>query len=157
MIVWKFDLQLPMQSISITTKVVSSNPTLVEVHSMQQYVFISDLRQVSGFLRVHPPIKITTAIYLNYCCKFLKTIIPTVKLKQWITITDCKSENQLACRLVWLQQERNPTTSRVSKIQTDYYKINCSLIYYKPMIEVCRRKILWYTCTKRVNKIQTYL
>jgi hypothetical protein len=38
----------------ITTKVVSSNPTPDKVHSIQDYVmkFISDLRQVGGFLRV---------------------------------------------------------------------------------------------------------
>jgi hypothetical protein len=39
---------LPMQSVPITTNVVSSNPTQVD------YVikFVSDLRQVSGFLKV---------------------------------------------------------------------------------------------------------
>jgi hypothetical protein len=43
------DLQLPMQSVPITTKVVSSNPVHGEEYSMQQYVikFNSDLRQVS--------------------------------------------------------------------------------------------------------------
>jgi hypothetical protein len=37
----------------ITTKVVSSNPVHGEVHSIQHYVikFVSDLRQVCGFLR----------------------------------------------------------------------------------------------------------
>ena len=41
-----------MQSVSITTN-VSSNHTFGEVHSIQHYVtkFVSDLRQVSGFLR----------------------------------------------------------------------------------------------------------
>ena len=61
------DLQLPVQSAPITTKVVSSNPVHGEVHSMQHYVikFVSDLRQVSGFLRVllfPPPIKRITMI-----------------------------------------------------------------------------------------------
>ena len=39
---------LPMQSVPITTNVVSSNPTQAD------YVikFVSDLRQVSGFLKV---------------------------------------------------------------------------------------------------------
>ena len=38
----------------ITTKVVRSNPVHGEVYSMQHYVikFVSDLRQVGGFLRV---------------------------------------------------------------------------------------------------------
>jgi hypothetical protein len=53
-IVWKLDLQLPAQSVPITTEVVSSNPVHGEVYSIQQYVikFVSDLRQVSGFLHV---------------------------------------------------------------------------------------------------------
>ena len=61
------DLQLPMQSVPITTKVSSSNPTHGEVYSMQHYVikFVSDLRQVDDFLcalRFPPPIKLTTTI-----------------------------------------------------------------------------------------------
>jgi len=60
-------LILPMQSVPITTKVVSLNPDYGEVYSIQQYVikFVSDLRQVGGFLRVlrFPPlIKLTTTI-----------------------------------------------------------------------------------------------
>jgi len=43
-----------MQSVPIITKVVSSKPNNGEVYSIQHYVikFVSDLRQVSGFLRV---------------------------------------------------------------------------------------------------------
>ena len=59
-IVW-LDLQLPMQSVPITTKVVSSNLIHGEVYLIQHYVikFVSDLRQVSGFHRVlrFPPSK----------------------------------------------------------------------------------------------------
>jgi hypothetical protein len=56
------DLQLPVQSVPSTTKVVCSNPIYGEVYSIQHYVmkFVSDLRQVSGFLRVPLPIKLTT-------------------------------------------------------------------------------------------------
>jgi hypothetical protein len=41
-----------MQSVPITTKVVSSNPANGEVYSIEHYVikFVSDLRDVSGFL-----------------------------------------------------------------------------------------------------------
>jgi hypothetical protein len=47
-----------------TKLVVRSNPVHGEVYSMQHYVikFVSDLRQVGGFLRVlrfPPPIKLT--------------------------------------------------------------------------------------------------
>jgi hypothetical protein len=43
-IVW-LDLQLPIQSVPITTKVVSSNPVHGEVYSIQHYLikFVSDL------------------------------------------------------------------------------------------------------------------
>jgi hypothetical protein len=45
-IVCQLDLRLPMQSIPITTKVVSLNPTHGDVYSIQHYVkkFVSDLR-----------------------------------------------------------------------------------------------------------------
>jgi hypothetical protein len=66
-IVWLFDLQLPVQSMSITTKVVSSNLVHGEVYSIQHYVikFFIDIRQVGGFLRVFqfpPPIKLIATI-----------------------------------------------------------------------------------------------
>ena len=56
-------LQLPVQFMPITTKVVSSNPVHGEKYSIQHNVieFVSDLRQVVGFLRVlrfPPPIKL---------------------------------------------------------------------------------------------------
>jgi hypothetical protein len=64
MIIWYLDLQLPMQSVPITTNIVSLNQTYGEVHSMQHYVikFVSDLWQAYGFLWVlqfPPPIKLT--------------------------------------------------------------------------------------------------
>jgi hypothetical protein len=66
-VVWQLDLQLPVQSVHITTKVVSSNPVQGEVYSMQHYVikFVSDLRQLGGFLRVlrfPPPTNLTATI-----------------------------------------------------------------------------------------------
>jgi len=51
---WLLDLQLPVQSVPITTN-VSSNPAHAEVYSIQQYVikFVSYyFRQVDGFLRL---------------------------------------------------------------------------------------------------------
>ena len=45
-IIWSLDLKLPVQSVSITIKVVSSNHVQDEVCSIQHYVikFVSDLR-----------------------------------------------------------------------------------------------------------------
>jgi hypothetical protein len=53
-VLWLFDLQKPTQSMPITTKVVSSNPTHFKVYSMQHYVikFVSHLRLVGVFLLV---------------------------------------------------------------------------------------------------------
>ena len=52
MVVWQLNLQLPVQSLSITTSVVSLNPIHGEVYPIKHYVvkFVSDLRQVCGFL-----------------------------------------------------------------------------------------------------------
>ena len=49
-IVWYLDLQLPMQSVFITSNVMSSNSPHGEVYSMQRFVikFVSDLRHVDG-------------------------------------------------------------------------------------------------------------
>ena len=53
-IVCLLDLQLPVQSVPITTKVESLKHAYSQVYSIQHYVmkFVSDLRQVGGFLRV---------------------------------------------------------------------------------------------------------
>jgi hypothetical protein len=66
-IVWELDLQLLVQSMPITTKGVSTNPVHGEVYSIQHYVikFVSDLRQIGGFLQVlrfPPPRKLTATI-----------------------------------------------------------------------------------------------
>ena len=49
-----------MQSVPITTKVVSSNPAHSKVYSIQHYVieFVSDLRQVAVFFP-GPPVSST--------------------------------------------------------------------------------------------------
>jgi hypothetical protein len=51
-IVWLLDLQLLVQSVPITTKLVFSNPVHSEVYSIQHYVikFVSGFLQYSGFL-----------------------------------------------------------------------------------------------------------
>ena len=62
-----FITTVPMQSVPVITKVVSSNSAYGEVYSIQHYVikFVSDLRQVGDFLKVlrfPPPIKQTVTI-----------------------------------------------------------------------------------------------
>jgi hypothetical protein len=56
-----------MQSVPINTKVVTLNPAHGEVYSIQHYVikFVSDLRQIGGFLlvlRFPPSIKLTATL-----------------------------------------------------------------------------------------------
>jgi hypothetical protein len=60
--------KIPVQSMPITTKVERSNPVHGEVYLIQQYVikFVSYLRQVGGFLRVH-----RFQMYKNRCGKLL--------------------------------------------------------------------------------------
>ena len=55
---------LYMQSVPIITNIVSSNPAHGEMYSIQHYVkkFVSDLRQVGGFLQFPPSIKLTATI-----------------------------------------------------------------------------------------------
>jgi hypothetical protein len=65
-------LQVLVQSVPITTKVVSLNPVHGEVYSIQHYVikFVGDLWHVSGFLRLlwfFPPIKLSATTYLKHC------------------------------------------------------------------------------------------
>ena len=60
-IIWKMDLQLPVQSLPITPKVMSRTCS-GNVYSKLCNKFVSDLRQVGGFFRVlwfPPPIKLT--------------------------------------------------------------------------------------------------
>ena len=58
------DLQLPVHSVPIITKIMSSNPAHGEIYSIPHYViqFISDLQQSVRVLPFPPPIKLTTMI-----------------------------------------------------------------------------------------------
>jgi hypothetical protein len=58
-------LQLPKQSVPITTDVVSSNHYQGEVYNIMWKKIVSDLRQVGGFLwvfRFPPSIKLTATV-----------------------------------------------------------------------------------------------
>jgi hypothetical protein len=63
------DLQLPVQSVPITTIVVSSYPAHGEVYSTYYVIkVVSDLRQVGGFsyeVKIHP-VKSIVAIKEQY-------------------------------------------------------------------------------------------
>jgi hypothetical protein len=69
--VWKLDLQLPMQlgnQCLVVGNVVSLNPAqagCTHYNIIHVIKFVSDMRQVSGFLQEHrfpPPIKLTAMI-----------------------------------------------------------------------------------------------
>ena len=79
-IVWQLDLQLPVQSVPITTKVVSSNPVHGEVYSIQHYViqFVSDLQQVGGFLRGTPVSSINKTVRHDITELLLKVVLNTI-------------------------------------------------------------------------------
>ena len=79
-----------MQSVPITTNVVSSNH--FQVCSIQQYAikFLSDLRQVGGFTRVlrfPPPIKLTANDITEILLKVaLNTIDQTIHVPMYIVL-----------------------------------------------------------------------
>ena len=52
----ELDLQLPVQSVHVMIKVVSSNPTHSEIYSIQHYAirFVNNVRQVGGFTPGNP-------------------------------------------------------------------------------------------------------
>ena len=73
-IVWYLDLQIYVQSVPITTKVVNSNPADVEVYLIQHYVieFVSVLRQVGVFLRVLLKVLINLMLdFVSFTCTCL--------------------------------------------------------------------------------------
>ena len=82
------DLQLHVQSVPVTTSIVSYNRVHGEVYSIQHYMikFVSDLWQVGGFLRVlrFPPI--ITEILLKLALNTITLIIfhISMQLKKYI-------------------------------------------------------------------------
>jgi hypothetical protein len=87
------DLQLPVQSVPITTKVVvSSNPVHGEEYSIQHYVikFVSNLRQVGGFLRVSYNNKTNSDDITEKLLKVALNTINKTKPNQTMEIYDWK-------------------------------------------------------------------
>jgi hypothetical protein len=72
-IIWYLDLQLPVQSVSITTKVVSLNPIHGEVYLIQHYVikFVNDMRQAIYSLTSNPSISNPFNPHLSYIALLL--------------------------------------------------------------------------------------
>ena len=126
-----------MQSVPITTKVVSCNPIHSEVYLVQHYVikFVSDLRQVGSFLRVHrfpPPLKTDSHDITEILLKVvLNTINPNqtnmglfqvtffpfifdlpISYVRHLKIND-QSNNRYQCVLGY-------TTSRLGRLITDW-------------------------------------
>ena len=96
-IVWYMDLQLPMQSVPITTNVLNSNSAHDEVYSIQHYVikFVSDLRQVGGFLRVLSPVSsINKTDHHDITEILLKVALNSILLILFVS-TNCFTANQL--------------------------------------------------------------
>jgi hypothetical protein len=86
-----------MQSVPITTKVVSFIPAHGEVYSIQHYVIklVSDLWQVSGFLwviRFPPPIKLTAMFegVMHKVLLYIYTQGPNIKavlvFREWVRV-----------------------------------------------------------------------
>jgi hypothetical protein len=76
------DLHLPVQSVAITTKVVSSNPVHGEVYSIQHYVgkFVSDLRPVCVFFSAVPLFSTNKTDRQDITEILLKVVLSTITL-----------------------------------------------------------------------------
>jgi hypothetical protein len=72
--------------VPITTKVVSSNPVHGEVYSIHHYVikFVSDLRQVGGFLQVLRFFPTNKTDRHDITEILLKVALNTIKYPVWI-------------------------------------------------------------------------
>jgi len=86
-----------VQSVSITTNVVSSNPSHDEVYPLQYCVIkiVSDLQQVSGFLQVlwfSPPIK---QLFIEYASSCRDWACFSVTVQCGLTIFGLHELNQL--------------------------------------------------------------
>jgi len=57
-------IDAPDLVLNVILKVFKRLKIMLNVYSIQ---LASDLRQVGGFLRFPPPIKLTATIYLTYC------------------------------------------------------------------------------------------
>jgi hypothetical protein len=79
-----------MQSVPITTNVVSSNPVHGEVYSIQHYVikFVSDLRQIGGFLRWFSSTNKTSNYLTSKTAQMLSdvSVLPETLLKNTLVI-----------------------------------------------------------------------
>ena len=101
---WIYNYSVSVQSVSITTKVISLNLSHGKVYSIQHYVirFISDLWQSCGFLWIFqfpPPIKLTPRYNWNIVESGVKhlmsvhNIIPNLEDTKEV-IKSCKSKDR---------------------------------------------------------------
>ena len=93
--------QLPMQSMPITTKVLSSNPVHGEVYSIQHYVikFVSDLQQISGFSTGNLVLSINKTDCHNITEILLKVALNTITLTIALNCLTAKSCRKLCKKM----------------------------------------------------------
>ena len=102
------DLQLPLQSVHITTKVVSSHPVHGEVYSIQHYVikFVSDLRQVSGFTPDTPVSSMNKTDCHDVTEMLLKVALNTKKTNKFFHMFWSRSVTSVSPRSNTIVQEK---------------------------------------------------
>jgi hypothetical protein len=78
-IVWLLDLQLPMQSVPITTNVVGSNSSHGELYSMQHYVIVYQRLATGRWISPGTPVFSTNKIdHGNITEILLKVALDTI-------------------------------------------------------------------------------
>jgi hypothetical protein len=137
-----------------TTSIVSSNPIHGEVYLIQHYVmrFVSDLRQVSGFLRVlrfPPPIKLTTTEI------FLKVALNTINLKNLYNIQVVVNPTTMRSRPQWpliyyiyrsLQVHQRSYSQVGHRVSSDLKRMSLLKLSFRTVYHSFTSALLRYAC-----------
>jgi hypothetical protein len=142
---------------------VSSNPVHDEVYSIQHYVikFVSDLRQVGGFLwvlRFPPPTRLTATIYnrniVESGVKHHKPNQTIYVIKSWISYGDEHGKNVINVQMwydytisvpSWIFQWPRRTQSSWYRRRKLLIKLNIVLLPYLVYYMYSKKKLVFIT------------
>ena len=158
------DLQLPVQSVFITTSVVSSNPAqarctrdVLDTTQYVMYLFVSDLRQVSGFLRVSSINKTDFHDVTEILLKVLNiiTLILTLHIYSSLLLDNCH---------YFIETSRNKQSFNLTKTVSILVEVNYQTFFLQcvwfiiktdDVITVCLRYFVFFnTKFKFLNYFQ---
>ena len=106
-----------MQSVHITSKVVSSNPIHGEVYSIQHYVieFVSDLQQVGGFSLDSPVSSTNKTDHHDIAEILLKIVLDTITHPIALILSlDCTNKNNIGFYIFSIAFDWLPITTNTT-------------------------------------------